>query len=277
MFSLAAALRLPGKAGRVQWAAQWRRQGQPLHVLSRLGAGRVGRPGLKLGTAARVPPGALRRAPCRPIITTVGKYKKVIHLGSKGLAHDEVALREGGLLFRIHHGLRANLDTSALFWLSKGAMLVSCFALDWTMLRSVLIAESLITMTMHAAWTRPRFARMGLSVVLACGHCLSLWVYSRQHAYKGFDIIFGPSLTEHPSSVPPHASCSTWGSCGYCRMRCALLGGRTDRMLIGACNPIAIRPYRQFTSPGTTTWGSTKRSTNARSSRSGSPSTTSRR
>lgn len=175
MFSIYTALRLPGN-GRVliqrAAAAQWPLRRQPLHMLRaslRLRAGRVGS-----GSAAGVPPSAMWRVPRRT--------KKVIHVGSKGLAHDEVALHEGGLFFRLHQGLRDNLDTSVLFWASKAAMLVSCFALDWTLLRSVLIAESLITMTMHAAWTRPRPARMALCVVFACGHGYSLWLHLRETA-----------------------------------------------------------------------------------------------
>ena len=89
-------------------------------------------------------------------------------------------LREGSLLARWHSRARDVFDQGMLLHGSKIMVLVSCFTVDWGVLRVVLITSSLMSMAFHGLFPAPRPVRMAWGLIFALGHMYSLALYLRE-------------------------------------------------------------------------------------------------
>lgn len=106
--------------------------------------------------------------------------KRFINFGNR--PDDGYALTDGSFLKVIHQRARDKLNQSILLHSSKIMVLVSCFTLDWTVLRCTLITSSLMSVAFHFLFPHPRPARMMWGIIFAVGHAYSLFLHLRETA-----------------------------------------------------------------------------------------------
>lgn len=101
---------------------------------------------------------------------------------------DGFPLVEGTRFDRLHKWCRAHVDQGFLLHSSKVLVLVSCFTMDWSTLRTVLILSSSCSVMFHFLFPIPRPPRMMWGMIFACGHAYSLYMYLREHAEYELDV-----------------------------------------------------------------------------------------
>jgi hypothetical protein len=117
---------------------------------------------------------------CRRVqASTVGRTTKLSSF--RKLDVEGFPLAEGSFFWRMHKQARDSLDQALVYHGGKILVLVSCFTLDWTTLRCVLIGSSLASISFQGTFPLPRPTRMAWGVIFALGHAYSLMLHLREH------------------------------------------------------------------------------------------------
>ena len=109
-------------------------------------------------------------------------------------------LGEGSYLWRLPQRARETIDQAFIYHGGKMLVLVSCFTLEWTTLRVVLIGSSLASVAFQGLFPMPRPTRMLWGLIFALGHAYSLMLHLREHydweldadQRKMYDEVFEP-------------------------------------------------------------------------------------